>query len=315
MSKIKKAFFCSNCGYESAKWIGKCPACSEWNTFVEEIIDKGSEKEDNWNGYHSEKRVAKTIALNEVITKEEKRIDSNDAELNRVLGGGIVQGSIVLVAGEPGIGKSTLFLQIGLMMQQLSVLYISGEESEQQIKMRADRLKISNEKFYLLTETSTQTIFQEIKKLKPQLVIIDSIQTLQSNLIDSSAGSVSQIRECAGEFQRFAKETGTPVFLIGHITKDGSIAGPKVLEHLVDTVLQFEGDRHYAYRILRTQKNRFGSTSELGIYEMTGEGMRIVSNPSEILIAQREEQLSGSAIAATLEGLRPLLIEVQALVT
>ncbi len=315
MSKIKKAFFCSNCGYESAKWIGKCPACSEWNTFVEEIIDKGSEKEDNWNGYHSEKRVAKTIALNEVITQEEKRIDSNDAELNRVLGGGIVQGSIVLVAGEPGIGKSTLFLQIGLMMQQLSVLYISGEESEQQIKMRADRLKISNEKFYLLTETSTQTIFQEIKKLKPQLVIIDSIQTLQSNLIDSSAGSVSQIRECAGEFQRFAKETGTPVFLIGHITKDGSIAGPKVLEHLVDTVLQFEGDRHYAYRILRTQKNRFGSTSELGIYEMTGEGMRIVSNPSEILIAQREEQLSGSAIAATLEGLRPLLIEVQALVT
>ena len=315
MSKIKKAFFCSNCGYESAKWIGKCPACSEWNTFVEEIIDKGSEKEENWNAYHSEKRVAKIIALNEIVSKEERRINSNDTELNRVLGGGIVQGSIVLVAGEPGIGKSTLFLQIGLMMNQLTVLYISGEESEQQIKMRADRLKISNENFYLLTETSTQTIFQEIKKLKPQLVIVDSVQTLQSNLIDSSAGSVSQIRECAGEFQRFAKETGTPVFLIGHITKDGAIAGPKVLEHLVDTVLQFEGDRHYAYRILRTQKNRFGSTSELGIYEMTGEGMRIVSNPSEILIAQREEQLSGSAIAATLEGIRPLLIEVQALVT
>jgi DNA repair protein RadA/Sms len=315
MSKIKKAFFCSNCGYESAKWIGKCPACSEWNTFIEEIIDKGSEKETNWNGYHQEKRIAKTIALNEIVTKEERRINSNDTELNRVLGGGIVPGSIVLVAGEPGIGKSTLFLQIGLMMNQLSVLYISGEESEQQIKMRADRLKASNENFYLLTETATQTIFQEIKKLKPQLVIVDSVQTLQSNLIDSSAGSVSQIRECAGEFQRFAKETGTPVFLIGHITKDGAIAGPKVLEHLVDTVLQFEGDRHYAYRILRTQKNRFGSTSELGIYEMTGEGMRIVSNPSEILIAQREEQLSGSAIAATLEGLRPLLIEVQALVT
>ncbi|MCX6207534.1 MAG: DNA repair protein RadA [Bacteroidetes bacterium] len=315
MSKIKKAFFCSNCGYESAKWIGKCPACSEWNTFVEEIIDKGSDKEENWNAYHSEKRVAKIIALNEIVSKEERRINSNDTELNRVLGGGIVQGSIVLVAGEPGIGKSTLFLQIGLMMNQLTVLYISGEESEQQIKMRADRLKISNENFYLLTETSTQTIFQEIKKLKPQLVIVDSVQTLQSNLIDSSAGSVSQIRECAGEFQRFAKETGTPVFLIGHITKDGAIAGPKVLEHLVDTVLQFEGDRHYAYRILRTQKNRFGSTSELGIYEMTGEGMRIVSNPSEILIAQREEQLSGSAIAATLEGIRPLLIEVQALVT
>jgi DNA repair protein RadA/Sms len=315
MSKIKKAFFCSNCGYESAKWIGKCPACSEWNTFIEEIIDKGSEKEENWNGYHSEKRVAKTIALNEIVTKEERRINTNDSELNRVLGGGIVPGSIVLVAGEPGIGKSTLFLQIGLMMNQLTVLYISGEESDQQIKMRADRLHATNENFYLLTETSTQTIFQEIKKLKPQLVIVDSVQTLQSNLIDSSAGSVSQIRECAGEFQRFAKETGTPVFLIGHITKDGAIAGPKVLEHLVDTVLQFEGDRHYAYRILRTQKNRFGSTSELGIYEMTGEGMRIVSNPSEILIAQREEQLSGSAIAATLEGLRPLLIEVQALVT
>ena len=315
MSKIKKAFFCTNCGYESAKWIGKCPACAEWNTFIEEIIDKGTDKEENWNGYHSEKRIAKTIALTEIVTKEERRINTNDTELNRVLGGGIVPGSIVLVAGEPGIGKSTLFLQIGLMMNQLKVLYISGEESDQQIKMRADRLKASNENFYLLTETSTQTIFQEIKKLKPQLVIVDSVQTLQSNLIDSSAGSVSQIRECAGEFQRFAKETGTPVFLIGHITKDGAIAGPKVLEHLVDTVLQFEGDRHYAYRILRTQKNRFGSTSELGIYEMTGEGMRIVSNPSEILIAQREEQLSGSAIAATLEGLRPLLIEVQALVT
>ena len=315
MSKIKKAFFCSNCGYESAKWIGKCVACSEWNTFVEEILDKGTEKEENWNNYHNTKRVVKTIALNEVLTKEEKRIDSTDSELNRVLGGGIVSGSIILVAGEPGIGKSTLFLQVGLWMNQHSVLYISGEESEQQIKMRADRLKISNENFYLLTETSTQTIFQEIKKLKPQIVIVDSIQTLQSDLIDSSAGSVSQIRECAGEFQRFAKETGTPVFLIGHITKDGSIAGPKVLEHLVDTVLQFEGDRHYAYRILRTLKNRFGSTSELGIYEMTGEGMRIVSNPSEILIAQRDEQLSGSAIAATLEGMRPLLIEVQALVT
>ncbi|OYY13781.1 MAG: DNA repair protein RadA, partial [Sphingobacteriia bacterium 35-40-8] len=315
MSKIKKAFFCSNCGYESAKWLGKCPSCNEWNTLVEEIIDKGSQKEIEWDSYHNDKRSVKTIALSQVVSKEEKRIDSMDSELNRVLGGGIVPGSIILVAGEPGIGKSTLFLQIGLLMKQASVLYISGEESEQQIKMRADRLNIDNEQFYLLTETSTATIFQEIKKLKPQMVIVDSIQTLQSNLIDSSAGSVSQIRECAGEFQRFAKETGTPVFLIGHITKDGSIAGPKVLEHLVDTVLQFEGDRHYAYRILRTLKNRFGSTAELGIYEMTGEGMRIVSNPSEILIAQREEQLSGSAIAATLEGMRPLLIEVQALVT
>lgn len=315
MSKIKTAFFCSNCGYESAKWIGKCPACSQWNTFTEEILDKGNVKEEKWDDYKEEKRKTKTISLNEVQTTEEKRIKSQDPELDRVLGGGIVPGSIILVAGEPGIGKSTLFLQNGLLLHQLRVLYISGEESEQQIKMRADRLKIQNENFYLLTETSTQTIFQEIKKLKPQLVIVDSIQTLQSNLIDSSAGTVSQIRECASEFQRFAKETNTPVFLIGHITKDGAIAGPKVLEHMVDTVLQFEGDRHYAYRILRTLKNRFGSTAELGIYEMTGDGMRVVANPSEILIAQREDQLSGSGIAATIEGMRPLLIEVQALVT
>lgn len=316
MSKIKKAFFCNNCGYESAKWIGKCPGCSQWNTFTEEILDKGTnQQEENWSEYNAAKRINKTIALEDVISTEEKRITGKDAELNRVLGGGIVPGSIVLVAGEPGIGKSTLFLQVGLQMHQLRVLYISGEESEQQIKMRADRLKTVNKNFYLLTETDTQTIFREIKKLKPELVIVDSIQTLQSQLIDSAAGSVSQIRECAGEFQRFAKETDTPVFLIGHITKDGTIAGPKILEHMVDTVLQFEGDRHYAYRILRTLKNRFGSTSELGIYEMTGEGMRNVANPSEILIAQREEQLSGSAIAATLEGMRPLLIEVQALVT
>ena len=315
MSKIKTAFFCSHCGYESAKWLGKCPACSEWNTFTEEVLDKGNAKEENWDNYTSEKRNTKIIALSEIIAAKEKRIVTKDAELNRVLGGGIVPGSIVLVAGEPGIGKSTLFLQNGLWMNELRVLYISGEESEQQIKMRADRLKINNTNFFLLTETDTKTIFHEIKKLKPQLVIVDSIQTLQSDLIDSSAGSVSQIRECAAAFQRFAKETNTPVFLIGHITKDGGIAGPKILEHMVDTVLQFEGDRHYAYRILRTLKNRFGSTAELGIYEMTGEGMRIVSNPSEILIAQREEQLSGSAIAATLEGMRPLLVEVQALVT
>ena len=315
MSKIKTAFFCSNCGYESAKWLGKCPACSAWNTFTEEVLDKGNNKEENWDNYSPEKRNTKTIALSDVASTKEKRIVTKDEELNRVLGGGIVPGSIILVAGEPGIGKSTLFLQNGLQINELRVLYISGEESEQQIKMRADRLKIINDNFFLLTETETQSIFREIKKLKPQLVIVDSIQTLQSNLIDSSAGSVSQIRECAAEFQRFAKETNTPVFLIGHITKDGGIAGPKILEHMVDTVLQFEGDRHYAYRILRTLKNRFGSTAELGIYEMTGEGMRIVSNPSEILIAQREEQLSGSAIAATLEGMRPLLIEVQALVT
>jgi DNA repair protein RadA/Sms len=316
MSKSKSAFFCSSCGHESAKWVGKCPNCGNWNTFVEEVIVKGTDKKekDEWAAYNgTEKR--KTILLNDVRSAEEKRIITNDAEVNRVLGSGIVLGSIVLVAGEPGIGKSTLFLQIALQLQDVVTLYISGEESEQQIKMRADRVGIKNDNFYLLTETNTQTIFQEIKKLKPQLLIVDSIQTLQSPYVESGAGSVSQIRECAAELQRFAKETNTPVFLIGHITKDGTIAGPKLLEHMVDTVLQFEGDRHYAYRILRTLKNRFGSTSELGIYEMTGEGMRPVSNPSEILITQKEEQLSGIAIAATMEGVRPLLIEGQALVT
>ncbi|MGZ8509641.1 MAG: DNA repair protein RadA [Chitinophagaceae bacterium] len=316
MSKVKTAYFCQNCGYESVKWVGQCPSCGQWNTFVEELIQKEASKNNNdWKNYHEEKRSNKTISLNEIKSSEEKRLLTADPELNRVLGGGIVPGSIVLVAGEPGIGKSTLFLQNGLWLKDAIVLYISGEESEQQIKMRADRMKLRNENFYLLTETSTQIIFQEIKKLKPQLVIVDSVQTLQTPLIDSSPGSVSQIRECAAEFQRFAKETNTPVFLIGHITKDGSIAGPKILEHMVDTVLQFEGDRHYAYRILRTLKNRFGSTSELGIYEMTDEGMRGVANPSEILITQKEDQLSGIAIAATIEGMRPLLIEVQALVT
>src|SRR5215471_21638696 len=290
MSKVKTAFFCSNCGYESAKWAGKCPSCGMWNTFVEEIIHKESAKNENgWKDYHEERKEIKTIALNSVVTGELERIVTPDAELNRVLGGGIVPGSIVLVAGEPGIGKSTLFLQNGLLLRNKTVLYISGEESEQQIKMRADRLKIPNDNFYLLTETSTQTIFQEIKKLKPHLVIVDSIQTIQSPYIDSSPGSISQIRESAAEFQRFAKETNTPVFLIGHITKDGSIAGPKILEHMVDTVLQFEGERHYSYRILRTLKNRFGSTAELGIYEMSGEGMRGVSNPSEILITHKED--------------------------
>ncbi|MEJ7736036.1 MAG: DNA repair protein RadA [Chitinophagaceae bacterium] len=315
MSKIRTAFFCQNCGYESTKWVGKCPSCDQWNTFVEERIQKEEpSKESGWKDYH-QKRPNKTISLNDITSNEEKRITDFDAELNRALGGGLVPGSIVLVAGEPGIGKSTLFLQNGLLLKNSITLYISGEESEQQIKMRADRLKISNANFYLLTETSTQIIFQEIKKLRPQLVIVDSIQTLYTPFIESSPGSVSQIRESAAEFQRFAKETGTPVFLIGHITKDGAIAGPKILEHMVDTVLQFEGDRHYAYRILRTLKNRFGSTAELGIYEMTGEGMKPVINPSEILITQKEDQLSGIAIAATIEGLRPLLIEAQALVT
>ena len=316
MSKAKTSFFCQQCGYESVKWVGQCPSCNQWNTFVEELIQKENSKNNNsWKDYNDEKRINKTVSLSEIKSSEEKRLPTSDAELNRVLGGGIVPGSLVLVAGEPGIGKSTLFLQNGLWLKDVSVLYVSGEESEQQIKMRADRLKLKNDKFYLLTETSTQTIFQEIKKLKPQLVIVDSIQTLHTSFIDSSPGSVSQIRECAAEFQRFAKETNTPVFLIGHITKDGSIAGPKILEHMVDTVLQFEGDRHYAYRILRTLKNRFGSTAELGIYEMTDEGMRGVLNPSELLITQKEDQLSGIAIAATIEGMRPLLIEVQALVT
>src|SRR5687767_3452970 len=316
MSKVKKAFFCQNCGYESVKWLGQCPSCNQWNSFVEELIQKETTKENGWQHYHeATERSNKTIQLHEIENSEEKRLMTTDEELNRVLGGGIVPGSLVLVAGEPGIGKSTLFLQNGLKLSGKTVLYISGEESEQQIKMRADRLNIKNKNFYLLTETSTQIIFQEIKKLKPDLVIIDSIQTLQTPYIDSSPGSISQIRECAAEFQRFAKETNTPVFLIGHITKEGVIAGPKILEHMVDTVLQFEGDRHYAYRILRTLKNRYGSTSELGIYEMTDTGMRAVTNPSEILITQKEDQLSGIAIAATIEGMRPLLIEIQALVT
>ena len=313
-TKIKTAFFCSNCGHESAKWLGKCPSCNEWNKFVEEVIHKDNNVKEDWDdsGKINKKKV---INIKEVNIHDEERIISPDGELNRVLGGGIVAGSIILAAGEPGIGKSTLFLQIGLLLKNYKVLYISGEESEQQVKMRAERLQIENDNFYLLTETTTQNIFQEIKLLKPQIVIVDSIQTIQSDLIDSSAGSVSQIRESASEFQRYAKETNTPVFLIGHITKDGTIAGPKILEHMVDVVLQFEGDRHYAYRILRTIKNRFGSTSELGIYEMTGSGMKQVTNPSEILISQREDNLSGTAIAATVEGLRPLLIEVQALVT
>ncbi len=316
MSKAKSTFFCQQCGHESVKWAGQCPSCGQWNTFVEELVQKDNGKNNpGWKDYNSEKRTAKTVSLNEIKNTEERRLPTADVELNRVLGGGIVPGSLVLVAGEPGIGKSTLFLQNGLWLKEIVVLYISGEESEQQLKMRADRLGLKNDQFYLLTETSTQIIFQEIKKLKPQLVIVDSIQTLHTTHIESSPGSVSQIRECTAEFQRFAKETNTPVFLIGHITKDGSIAGPKILEHMVDTVLQFEGDRHYAYRILRTLKNRFGSTAELGIYEMTDSGMRGVLNPSEILITQKEDQLSGIAIAATIEGMRPLLIEVQALVT
>ncbi len=316
MNKTKTAFFCSNCGHESAKWIGKCPQCGEWNTYVEEIISKGDVKEkDEWAQYNGLKSGIKSVALIDVNAVDQPRIITKDIELNRVLGGGIVPGSIILVAGEPGIGKSTLFLQAALRLDELLTLYVSGEESEHQIKLCADRLEISNDNLFLLTETNTKDIFKEIKKLRPRLVIVDSIQTLQTPYLDAAAGSISQIRETASELQRFAKETNTPVILIGHITKEGAIAGPKILEHMVDTVLQFEGDRNYAYRILRTLKNRFGSTSEIGIYEMGADGMKEVSNPSEILITQREEQLSGVAIAASMEGIRPLLIEVQALVT
>ncbi|HEX5554220.1 MAG TPA: DNA repair protein RadA [Chitinophagaceae bacterium] len=314
MGKVKSAFFCQNCGYESAKWVGRCPSCGEWNTFVEEVIDTGKSSVQNaWNV--TRKGSTRTVSLGEVESGEQQRLLTKDAELNRVLGGGIVPGSLMLIAGEPGIGKSTLFLQQALQLDKVLTLYISGEESSQQIRMRADRLGLQNENFYLLTETDMQIIFDEIKKLKPALVIVDSIQTLQSQYVESSPGSISQIRTCTAELQRFAKATQTPVFIIGHITKDGSIAGPKVLEHMVDTVLQFEGDQHYMYRILRTVKNRFGSTSELGIYEMTGKGLRQVSNPSEILISEQDESLSGIAIAASMEGLRPMLIETQALVT
>jgi DNA repair protein RadA/Sms len=315
MNKVKTAFFCSSCGYESPKWLGKCPACNLWNTFIEEVIERNQKEKNFWKEISGERSTTKAKLLNEIENTNEERIITNDAELNRVLGGGIVAGSLILVAGEPGIGKSTLLLQDALHLKNIVTLYVSGEESEQQTKMRANRLNILNENFYILTETSLSVIFSEIKKLQPALVIIDSVQTLQSDNIDAAPGSISQVRESAAALQRFAKETHTPVFLIGHITKDGTIAGPKILEHMVDTVLQFEGDQHYAYRILRTLKNRFGSTAELGIYEMMGNGMRMVTNPSEILIHQKEDVLSGSAIAAGMEGLRPLLIETQALVT
>jgi DNA repair protein RadA/Sms len=316
LAKSKSAYFCQSCGYESAKWLGKCPSCNQWNTFVEEVIEKNSAAIPDWKTSNSGKRANKPAAIHEISFKEENRLVTPDAELNRVLGGGIVPGSLVLIGGEPGIGKSTLMLQVSLNLPGLKVLYVSGEESEQQIKMRAERLiKASKADCYILTETSTQNIFKQIEAIAPQLVVIDSIQTLHSAHIESTPGSVSQVRECTAELLRFAKETGTPVFLIGHITKDGTIAGPKILEHMVDTVLQFEGDRNHVYRILRSLKNRFGSTAELGIYEMQGSGLREVDNPSEILISHKDEQLSGTAIATTLEGMRPLMIEIQALVS
>lgn len=313
MAKVKSTFFCQNCGSQYAKWQGQCTSCKEWNTIAEELIQK-AEKSDWKLPSSGVKRTSKPLLINEIDTSQEARLDMQDAEFNRVLGGGMVHGSLTLLGGEPGIGKSTLLLQIALKLQY-KTLYVSGEESQKQIKMRAERINPTSSNCYILTETKTQNIFKQIEALEPDIVIIDSIQTLHSDYIESSAGSVSQVKECTTELIKFAKETATPVLLIGHITKDGSIAGPKILEHMVDTVLQFEGDRNHVFRILRAHKNRFGSTNELGIYEMQGSGLREVSNPSEILISEKDGELSGNAIAATLEGLRPLMIEVQALVS
>ena len=312
MAKTKTSFFCQNCGAQYAKWMGQCKSCNEWNTIVEEVIQK--EEKRNWKQTTSVKKPNKALKINEIQLDKEDRISTKNNELNRVLGGGLVKGSMTLLGGEPGIGKSTLLLQIALSIPK-KVLYVSGEESQSQIKMRAERLQIKNTNCLILTETNTQHIFRAIEEVRPEFVVIDSIQTLYTEYIEASPGSISQIRETTAELIKFAKETATPVLLIGHITKDGNIAGPKILEHMVDVVLQFEGDRNHTYRILRANKNRFGSTAELGIYEMQSIGLREVDNPSEILISQKEDDLSGTAIAATLEGMRPLMIEVQALVS
>ncbi len=313
MSKIKTAFFCQKCGASYSKWQGQCYTCKEWNTIVEEVIQK--EDKVAWKeSENKNSKTAKPLLIKEIDTTQEIRLNTTDGELNRVLGGGLVPGSLTLLGGEPGIGKSTLLLQISLKLP-FKTLYVSGEESQKQIKMRAERILPNSENCYILTETKTQNIFRQIAEMQPEIVIIDSIQTLHTDYIESSAGSISQIRECTAELIKFAKETNTPVILIGHITKDGTIAGPKILEHMVDTVLQFEGDRNHVYRILRSLKNRFGSTAELGIYEMLGSGLREVENPSEILISHKDEELSGTAIACTLEGMRPLMIEIQALVS
>ncbi|UII28009.1 DNA repair protein RadA [Fulvivirga maritima] len=317
MAKTKTLFFCQNCGYESAKWLGKCPSCGSWNSFVEEVTKSSSSTDKNEWRTKSKQQKSAPKKVGEITHEKDQRINSKNSELNRVLGGGIVAGSVVLIAGEPGIGKSTLMLQIALSVN-CKVLYVSGEESEQQIKMRADRItniESSANECFILAETDTQDIFSQAEELKPDVLILDSIQTLHSSHVESAAGSVSQVKQCTAELIKFAKETNTPLFLVGHITKDGTIAGPKVLEHMVDTVLQFEGDRHLSYRILRTTKNRFGSTSELGIYEMLGSGLREVSNPSEILISQKDGELSGVTIGATIEGNRPLMIEIQSLVS
>ncbi len=312
MSKIKTSFFCQSCGTQHAQWQGQCNSCKQWNTLTEEILEKPDKK--NWKSEKKSCGISKPIKINEIEISSESRINTGDEELNRVLGGGIIRGSLMLLGGEPGIGKSTLLLQIAMTVG-CKVLYVSGEESQHQIKIRSDRMDAYSEQCYILSETKTQNIFSQIEALTPELVIVDSVQTVYTNYIDSSPGSVSQIKECTAEFIKFAKETHVPVFLVGHITKDGQIAGPKILEHMVDVVLHFEGDRNHIYRILRTQKNRFGSTSEIGIYEMLSKGLRVVSNPSELLISEKDEKLSGHAIAATVEGIRPLMIEIQALVS
>ena len=312
MAKAKTTFFCQNCGTQHAKWMGQCSACNEWNTIVEEVIQKEVARE--WKQTNAEKIISKPLKIEEIQLNAEERIPTKNKELDTVLGGGLVKGSVTLLGGEPGIGKSTLILQISLAIPD-KVLYVSGEESQSQIKMRAERIQKNASNCLILTETNTQQIFKNIEKVKPQVVVIDSIQTLHTNAIDASPGSISQIRETTAELIKFAKETGTPVLLIGHINKEGQIAGPKILEHMVDVVLQFEGDRNHTYRILRSQKNRFGSTAELGIYEMLSDGLREVSNPSEILISKKDADLSGTAISSTLEGIRPLMIEVQALVS
>ncbi|MEX0313915.1 MAG: DNA repair protein RadA [Allomuricauda sp.] len=313
MAKTKTAFFCQNCGAQYPKWVGQCSSCKQWNTIVEEVVQK--EEKKSWkSGSNTSKKASSPLKISEITNEKELRLDTQDQEFNRVLGSGLVPGSLTLLGGEPGIGKSTLLLQIALKLSY-KTLYVSGEESQKQIKMRADRIHPNSENCYILTETKTQNIFQQIAALEPDILVIDSIQTLHTDYIESAAGSISQIRECTAELIKFAKESHTPVILVGHITKDGTIAGPKILEHMVDTVLQFEGDRNYVYRILRSLKNRFGSTAELGIYEMQGSGLREVNNPSEVLISKNEEDLSGTAIAATVEGMRPLLIEIQALVS
>ena len=312
MAKVKTTFFCQNCGAQTAKWTGQCNTCNEWNTIVEEVIHK--EEKRSWKPTPSLKEKPKPLRIDEIQLNPEERIKTNNNELDTVLGGGLVKGSVTLLGGEPGIGKSTLLLQVALSISQ-KVLYVSGEESQSQIKMRAERILNQASNCLILTETNTQQIFKNIEEVSPDVLVIDSIQTLHTNSIEASPGSISQIRETTAELIKFAKETETPVLLIGHINKEGQIAGPKILEHMVDVVLQFEGDRNHTYRILRSQKNRFGSTAELGIYEMLSDGLREVSNPSEILISKKDADLSGTAIASTLEGIRPLMIEIQALVS